>query len=228
MSGDIHDLFLGLDRAGPGDAASLAFALEGLAPDAHILDAGCGTGADLAQLLAAVPKGAVTAIDLSERFIADIRHRLPAVRALVADMAQPPAGPYDLIWSAGAVYTIGVETALKAWRAHLAPGGRVAFSDIAWSGPARPEAAVSFWQAEGVRIDDAATLESRITASGWRILRARWLGQGGWAAYYEPLAARLQSAALDPTLKAGFEAEIALWRAHGASYDYRIFLAEPA
>ena len=228
MSGDIYDLFLGLERAGPGDAPSLAWALEGIAPDAQVLDAGCGTGADLAQLLAAVPKGGVTAIDLSDRFITRVRRRFRDARAEVADMAAPPGGPFDLIWCAGAIYHLGVERALAAWRAHLAPQGLVAFSEICWTGPARPEAAVTFWQAEGIRIDDAATLERRITAQGWRILRARWLGQGGWAAYYEPLAAALQQADVDPALKAGFDAEIALWRAHGASYDYRILVVEPA
>jgi cyclopropane fatty-acyl-phospholipid synthase-like methyltransferase len=62
----IFRLFDGLDLCAPGDADSLTRAAAGLAPDAAVLDAGCGRGADLPVLLSLVPEGRVTAIDLSE------------------------------------------------------------------------------------------------------------------------------------------------------------------
>ncbi len=227
---DIFALFAPLDRAGPGDAESLhwALAVAGTAPDATVLDAGCGTGADLAELLAAVPRGRVVAVDTAPAFIERVRARFSAVEAHVADMADPPGGPFDLIWSAGAVYHLGVGPALDAWAGHLRPGGRVAFSDLAWYRPDPPEAARAFWAAEGLRLTDAAGLEAQVAAAGWKVLGARWLGPAGWASYYEPLAARLAAFDGDPDLIAGFRAEIALWRAHGRWYDYRIIVAAPA
>ena len=42
------------------------------------------------------------------------------------------------------------------------------------------------------------------------------------------LAARLADFAGDSALIEGFRAEIALWQAHGASYDYRLIVAAPA
>jgi SAM-dependent methyltransferase len=234
MSGAILDVFETLDRAGPGDAESLgrALALAGTPADAAVLDAGCGTGADLPGLLAAVPRGRVVAIDMAVPFVTRIRARFPQVRAEVADMADPPGGPFDLIWSAGAVYTIGIVAALRAWRGHLRPGGRVAFSDLCWTGADRPAEAVAFWEAEGLDLTDAAGLEAQVADAGWQVLGAFWLGQGAWAAYYEPLAARLDDLA-DATgemadVVAGFRREVALWRRHGASFGYRMVVCAPA
>jgi len=228
-AGDILDLFLPLERCGPGDADSLRWALSvaGTGPDARVLDAGCGTGADLAGLLAAVPRGRVVAVDTAAPFIEQVRARFPQIRAELADMADPPGGPFDLIWSAGAIYHLGVGPALAAWRWHLAPGGRVAFSDLCWMGADRPGAVAAFFAAEGAEPVDPVELEARVRNAGWRVLGARWLGPAGWAAYYDPLERRLAGFDGDPGLIAGFRQEIGLWRAHGARYDYRLIVAEP-
>jgi len=227
---DIFALFTPLDRAGPGDAASLRWALEvaGTRADARVLDAGCGTGADLPALLAAVPQGSVVAVDTGAPFIERVRARFAGVEAHVADMTNPPGGPFDLIWSAGAVYNLGVAAALKAWAGHLAPGGAVAFSDLCWRVAEPPDEARDFWAREGLNLPDAAGLEAQVTGAGWRVLGTRWLGHAGWAAYYEPLAARLVEFAGDAAMIDALRAEIALWRSHGASYDYRLIVAAPA
>jgi SAM-dependent methyltransferase len=227
---DIFALFAPLDRAGPGDAESLRWALEvaGTPPDATVLDAGCGTGADLPVLSAAVPAGRVVAVDSAPAFIDRVRARFPGIDAHAGDMANPPGGPFDLIWSAGAVYHLGVAPALSGWVRHLRPAGRVAFSDLCWRSPAPPEAARAFFAAEGVHPTDAAGLEAQVAQAGWRVLGARWLGRAGWAAYYEPLERRLDGFSGNPNLIAAFRSEIALWRAHGRSYDYRVLVTAPA
>lgn len=226
---DIFALFAPLDRAGPGSAASLrrALAIAGTPDDAVVLDAGCGTGGDLAALLAAVPRGRVVAVDTAMPFIERVRARFPQVATHVADMANPPGGPFDLIWSAGAVYQLGVAEALAAWRGHLRPGGRVVFSDLCWRAADPPAEARAFWQAEGLEPGDAAALDDTVRQSGYRVLGGFWLEEAGWAAYYEPLERRLDGFAGDAALTEGFRAEIALWRAHGASYGYRIVVAKP-
>jgi trans-aconitate 2-methyltransferase len=50
--------------------------LEGLAPDATVLDVGCGTGRVTEQLLALVPRGRVLALDASEAMVELARARL--------------------------------------------------------------------------------------------------------------------------------------------------------
>ena len=229
--GAILRLFAGLGRCAPGDAASVALATAGLAPDAVVLDAGCGRGADLPALLAAVPQGRVVAVDLAAPFVDHVRATWCGVQAHVADMLDPPGGPFDLIWSGGAAYGPGVAACLAAWRGALAPGGRVAFSHLCWRKDRPSEVARAFWAVEFPDMADVAALEATIHAAGMRSVVSRWLPDAAWDNYYAPLAARIDTLAPDPdpqmqAVLAGFRAEIAMWRENGADYGYRLTVAE--
>jgi trans-aconitate 2-methyltransferase len=57
-------------------AADVLARLEGIAPDARVLDVGCGTGQVTEALLALVPDGRVLAVDASEEMVARARERL--------------------------------------------------------------------------------------------------------------------------------------------------------
>jgi SAM-dependent methyltransferase len=231
------DLYDTLEREGPGDRESLDWALGVArpAPDAVVLDAGCGSGADIPGLLAHVPQGRIVAVDLHAPFIDRIRAAHghdPRVRAEVADMATPPGGPFDLIWSAGAIYFPGVTAGLRAWRPHLAPGGRVAFSQVAWT-VARPSAeAQAFWREEYPEMTDRDRVLAQVAAAGFRVLADRWLPQAAWKAYYGTLGARareLRSGARFELLAIldQAEREVGCWRAHGQDYGYLQIVAEP-
>ena len=222
-------LFSSLDRLGPGNAESLRWALgvAGIGVGATVLDAGCGTGADLGVLQAAVPQGRVIGLDAEPAFVARAQARFPRLRIETGDMADPPGGPFDMIWSAGAVYNLGVTRALTVWRDHLQPAGKVAFSDLRWRTEAPPEAAVAFWKADGVTVSSAEALEQEVVAAGYRVLGARWLGTPGWASYYGPLEVALDGFTGDPGVAEHLRAEIALWRTHGVSYGYRLIVCEP-
>lgn len=218
-----------LDRLGPGNAESLRWALGvvGLAPDAIVLDAGCGTGADLGTLLAAVPQGRVVALDRVQAFVDTARQRFVRVDARVGDYTDPPGGPFDLIWSAGAAYAVGVRAALESWRGHLTAGGRVAFSDIRWRGDTRPGAVRDFFESrQGVALGDVPALEAEVAQAGYRILNARWLGAPGWTSYYGPLEAALDTVETEPAEYTALRAEIALWRTYGVHYGCRIIVCE--
>lgn len=231
----IHE---GLPREGPGDRESLdrALGLAGTPRDGRICDAGCGPGADVPALLAHVPAGHVHAVDLHAPFIARVRaaHAGDArVTAEVADMARL-TGPYDLIWSAGAAYHLGVAEALAGWRGALAPGGRIAFSELCWAGAARPEAAARFFAEEYPPMTDVDGVLGQIAAAGFRCLGQRFLSRAGWAAYYGPLEARLDALAGraegDAELAAAVAMhrdEVAVWRAHGDSFGYLVCVAAP-
>lgn len=230
-------LHSGLKREGPGDAESLAWALD-LARTparARILDAGCGPGADL-QILSALRPGAhLVGMDLHAPFIDRIRAEQPHVEVVCGDMLAP-AGGFDLIWSAGAAYSVGVETALDAWRAALLPGGAVAFSDCLWRHGNPSPASHLFWQREYPAMRDLPGLLALLDATGWRVLGARWLGDAAWEAYYTPLEARIK--ALRPKAEAtgdaqmlavldDNQAEIDLWRSHGTDYGYYLTVVQP-
>ncbi|WP_102223368.1 class I SAM-dependent methyltransferase [Acidimangrovimonas sediminis] len=228
-------LYGGLDREGPGDRESLDWALgvAKLAPDARVLDAGCGSGADLAGLRAWVPAGAVLGLDKHAALVDRAARRCPGdpgVMVRLGDMAAP-GGEFGLIWSAGALYFLGVEAGLRRWRDRLAPGGKVAFSELAWRHRAVPETPRTFWAEAYPAMTDTAGIVGATEAAGFRVIASRWLPSAAWCAYYDPLAARCDALEQggDPDLAAAIaqaRAEIALWRLHGGSYGYLQVVAE--
>jgi hypothetical protein len=121
---------------------------------------------------------------------------------------------------------------MAGFRAALRPGGKAAFSQLCWLGDARPAAAAAFWAEEYPQMTDVAGVHAEIAAAGAQIIAATTLGPAGWAAYYDPLEARLD--VLEPGATGDLAAqvmahrrEIAVWREHGDSFGYRLFLVRP-
>ena len=103
------------------------------APDATVLDAGCGTGRDAELLLGRLSTGRVVAVDGSQRMLDRLRERLAGdldrVDALRADLGQPLpiTGRVDAVLSVAAFHWIPDHAALFAnLAAVLVPGGRLA------------------------------------------------------------------------------------------------------
>ncbi|HEY8043217.1 MAG TPA: class I SAM-dependent methyltransferase [Streptosporangiaceae bacterium] len=92
-------------RWGPAAIARLR-----LAGDETVADLGAGTGRDASQLLAALPRGRVLAIDGSQQMLAQLRERLAGqldrVQVLAADLREPlPAtGPVDAVLSVATLH----------------------------------------------------------------------------------------------------------------------------
>lgn len=225
-----------LPREGPGDLESLNCALSQISlPDApRILDAGCGPGADIPGLLAHRPQARIEARDTHAPYIDRILATYvddPRVHASTEDMAKP-IGQFDLIWSAGAVYFLGVRAALTAWRDHLMPAGAVIFSEISWTGePVSDEARAHWAEYEGMQEWHGVLAD--VEAAGYRIVAHRFLPRAAWASYYDPIQARVDTLrasnpdqALTNALDAE-QAEIDLWRAHGDEYGYLQVVAVP-
>ena len=136
------EVFEALPRQGPGSRACAVRALSlcrGLPAAPAVLDLGCGTGGQtlyLAELLA----GNLLAIDNHAPFITRLRANAAArglenrVAAEIGDMAAPgrEPGSFDLVWSEGALYQIGIANALRVCRGMLRPGGCLAFTDAVW------------------------------------------------------------------------------------------------
>lgn len=242
MSTDPHmeaffKLHRDLPREGPGAPEDVAWALGllDLPKQARIADVACGPGGDIAALLDAVPEAHVTALDKTPHFVEAARAAWgsdPRVTVLKADM-KVIANPYDLIWCAGAVYFMGVEAALKAWRKSLLPQGAIAFSEACWFTDARSKRATSLWAREYPTMMDEAGVRAQITAAGYEIIAQRRLDDAAWEAYYGPLMARsdlLRSdadIALIDVLDAA-EEEAACWRAHRGEFGYLLSVVVPA
>lgn len=131
-----------LPRQGPGNRACAARALglcRELPKFPAIIDLGCGVGGQTLQL-AELTSGSIVAIDSHapsiERLQAAIAERglLQRVSVIIGDMArleQPPES-FDLVWSEGALYSIGLRNALHVCHGLLRPGGYLAFTDAVW------------------------------------------------------------------------------------------------
>lgn len=235
MTGAFFRLHRDLPREGPGDRAEIdwALGLAGIARDAQILDAACGPGADIAGLLEHAPEGHVTAVDMTDHFVAQVRaayHGDARVTARVGDMATP-GGPFDLIWCAGALYFLGVEAGLQGWRASLAEGGCVAFSEPVYFVDTPSQGARAFW--EGHRAMTAPGICAAVEAAGYAVLGTKPVSDAAWEAYYRPLDARV--AALRPGADADLEKvldeaerEATLWRRHRDEVGYLMVVARPA
>ena len=226
-----------LPREGPGQAEDVAWAagLLDLPRRAQIADVACGPGGDIAALLAAAPEGHVTALDKMPHFVTAARKAWgadPRVTVLKADM-KVIANPYDLIWCAGAVYFMGVEKALRAWRKSLLPRGAVAFSEACWFTQDRSARAKAFWDTEYPSMTDEAGITAQIEAAGYRVLGQQRLKDASWEAYFTPLEQRAATlrAGADPALVAVLDEvaeEIACWRAHRDEFGYLLSVVTPA
>ena len=104
-----------------------------------VLDLGCGVGGQTLHL-ADLTSGSIIALDNHapgiERLRATVAGRGLAerIQPMVGDMAEsglPPAS-FDLVWSEGALYNIGIENALRICHGLLRPGGYLAFTDAVW------------------------------------------------------------------------------------------------
>lgn len=223
-----------LPRQGPGLPEDVHWALEGLevGREARILDAGCGPGADLETLAEARPMARIEGVEQIPHLADEARERLghfTNVQVTTGDMGAL-SDFYDFIWSAGAIYFLGVTEGLRLWRQSLALGGAIAFSEPVLD-PDAPQAAKEFW-ADYPQVTDYAGLKARVEAAGFEVVDHRPLGTAAWAAYYMPLAARVArlragaDAELEPVL-AEAEREITLWRAAPDHVRYELMLVRP-
>lgn len=232
-----------LPRQGPGDRASAerALALCGELPLApRVVDLGCGVGAQTLHL-AELTAGTIVALDSHAPAIARLRARLAErgmsdrVEAVVADMAEPglPAGGFDLVWSEGALYNLGIPRALEVCRELLRPGGLLAFTDAVWRVDEPPaEVKVSFdFDYPGMgRVPDVIRA---IDQGGFELLGHFMLpDEAWWAEFYTPMAHRIDALreryATDAealTVLAELAREPELHRRHGDTYGYAFFVA---
>ena len=221
-------------RQGPGLPEDVVWAVNraGAAGARRVLDAGCGAGADIPALLAAMPEAHLVAADLHGPFIDRVSRDHPQrVEAVQASM-DAPEGPYDFIWCAGAIYFLGVTEGLQAFAPRLSPGACVAFSEPVWTTPTPSDAAIANW-ADYPPMTDMAGIEARVAAAGYTILDTRLLPPEAWAAYYDPQDALIAELAPGADAEMAQVLEVAareahVARTHGDDFTYALLVVRPA
>jgi SAM-dependent methyltransferase len=197
------EVFETLPRQGPGNRAcaerALSFCRE-LPPEPAVLDLGCGVGGQTLQL-ASLTAGSIVAVDNHAPFVERLERTVaerglsPRVRPIVGEMASldlPPES-FDLVWSEGALYFIGLEKALGLCHTLLRPGGYLAFTDAVWlreDPPAEVRAAFEpFSSTMGLAADTLPLIER----AGLELVGHFTLPhESWWDDFYTPMLARLE------------------------------------
>ncbi|MEV6329467.1 bifunctional class I SAM-dependent methyltransferase/N-acetyltransferase [Streptomyces sp. NPDC051909] len=241
----LHDAFFalhhGLPRQGPGSDTTTRrlLSLAGPLPERpRVLDLGCGPGRS-ALLLAAEAGAEVTAVDLHEPFLAELREAAAArgldgrVRTLRADMGaleELPDGSFDLVWAESSVFVLGFDRALAEWRRLLAPGGTLVLTECVWTAEHPAPEPRAFWE-EHYPLRTVTANAAAAVAAGYHVLGTVPQPESDWDEYYGPLAQHADTADTSvPGMTeavAGARAEIALRRAHGGDYGYTGFALRP-
>lgn len=239
------DLHKPNERQGPGGdtETKLAMWLAGLdrSMPLNIADIGCGTGASTI-LLAQELDATITAVDFLPEFLDELEARatlngvVDRITTLSCSMEELPFAKdeYDVIWSEGAIYNMGFEAGVSAWKKFLKPGGKLVLSEITWLTDARPSEIQSHWEEEYPDIDVASAKIKILEKHGFSPVGYFVLPKSCWITnYYGHLKNRFD-AFLDKNGHSN-EArsivdiekyEIALYEKYYDYYSYGVYIAK--
>jgi len=252
-----------LPRLGPGDDALTQKALSGLFSEnqkpktdmgprrLQVLDIGCGNGSQTLELARRMDCE-ILAVDNHQPYLTELDRRAAAaglsdkINTCLMDMSGlgREQGPFDLIWSEGALYLMGFaegvlnphafRDGLQLCHDLLVPDGLLAVSELCWFRPDPPQECREFFEAEFPYMPTAEDNLGIIESCGLRLLDHFALPESAWLDnFYRPLEERLRSMrelyAADREkldLIEGIQMEIDIYRKHSSYYGYLFFLMQ--
>jgi SAM-dependent methyltransferase len=189
-----------LERQGPGSPEMTRRALgfvDGLGTDASILDLACGTGGQT-MVLAQNTVGDITGLDFNPAFIdvfngnakkLGFQDRVHGVVGSMTDLSFDK-GSFDLIWSEGAIDSVGFEKGIGYWNEFLKQDGYLAVTCPSWFSDKRPQEIEKFW---GDAVGGLGTVDENISAmhrTGYSFIAAFALPEKCWTdGYFTPRTA---------------------------------------
>lgn len=193
----ICEYYASVERQGPGSpeiTAKAAGFIDNINQESRIADIGCGTGGQTMVLAQHLP-GHITGIDLFPEFIhlfnrnAAKLGKQDRVKGIVGSMDALPfqEGELDLIWSEGAIYFMGFEEGLRAWRKFLKSGAYIAVSEASWFTEERPKEIEDFWQEAYPGIDTIPNKVAQMQRAGYVPMASFILPEICWTEhFYDP------------------------------------------
>jgi len=206
-----------------------------------ILDVGCGSGSQSLEL-ARLTHGEITAVDFHQPYLDELEKKAALaglsehITTVCTSMENLgfPAASFDLIWSEGAVYIIGFEEGLRAWRPLLKGGGCLVVSEISWICPNPAEEIKAFWESQYPKMGSIEQNISLVEGCGYQLLghftlpRSCW-----WGTYYRPLEGRFswfqEKYGGNPEALQVLEMtrrEIELFRKYSDCYGYEFYIVQ--
>ena len=233
-----------LPRQGPGDDDSTRRALalcKSLTSAPHVLDIGCGPGAQTLVLAEELHDASIIAIDIHQPYLDELQDRAEAAGLLdrvtptnmsMEEMTFAPE-TFDLIWAEGSAYIMGFSKAVADWRRLLKPKGYLAVTELVWLTEDRPIEAADFFRQEYPAMMNRAGVAESIRVAGYELIENFTLPDSAWwEPYYTPLLARLPALeskyagdAASLEVIAATRSEVDIRRRFASSYGYEFFVA---
>jgi hypothetical protein len=142
-------------------------------------------------------------------------------------------GQFDLIWSEGAIFIIGFETGLKAWKPLVKKGGFMVVSDAAWFEPEPPQELVQWWEKEGYVPGTEEQLSEQVKTAGLRLVATYRLPEAGGGIITTSQCLRIaeqrKTHGSDPACAAlldSLEYEAEMYGKYKRYYGYRFFIMQ--
>lgn len=234
---DFFRVFSTLESWGPGSVEDTTKAYQLLpSSPAHILEIGCGNG-NATMTLAALSDADIIAIDNEQsalnRLEAKIQAHQRSDRVSTACVSMTELrfakNRFDLIWSEGAIYVMGVESALAKWQPLLKPQGMLVFSDLVWLTDQPNDLASEFWRREYPDMQNIDTRLRQIQQAGYQVTGCFTVSENAWKNYYAPLQQRvsaLKASMPDSQALSDIQYEINIYQQYLGEFGYQFFIAQ--
>lgn len=185
---------IGLERQGPGSSEmtikALSF-LDNISTMSRTVDLGCGSGGQT-MILAQHITGNIIGVDQFPEFITVLNDNAKKlnlqerVSGIVGSMENLPfqKEEFDLMWSEGAIDSIGFEKGLIYWNCFLKKDGYIAVTCPSWLTNEHPTEIEKFWVDAGSGLD---TIENNIfimQKCGYSFVAAFTLPEKCWTDNY--------------------------------------------
>jgi ubiquinone/menaquinone biosynthesis C-methylase UbiE len=238
-----YEIFTELPRQSPGDHDSTVKALR-LIPEipapVRILDIGCGTGNQTIDLAREI-NGKIIAIDNYQPFLDRLEYNAnrlgvsDKIECRLADMFKLKfkEESFDIIWSEGAVYILGLQNALREWKKFIKPKGYIVVSEFNWMVKKPPREMKDYFEQDSIYATDIEGSKNIISAAGYELIKDFIIPENDWHDFYNPLEDILglfrkikadDRGALD--LIDSIQYEIDLFRKHPGTYGYVFYIMQ--
>lgn len=237
------ELYEKLPRGGPGDNISTRRAyllMKDIPEKPYILDIGCGPGIQTMEL-AKIHNSKIIAIDNHQPFLDILENNartdgLNNITTKNMSMMEMTFGDntFDIIWSEGALYFMGMSNALKKCKELLKPGGYLAFTEAVYLSPDPPQVVKDFWDSEYPDIQNVQGNLDLIKAIGFEIidhftlLKHSWFDHfyGPMEGYIKELKQKYQDEQVALNIFKTSQSEIEFYREYSDHYGYEFFIVQ--
>ena len=134
---------------------------------------------------------------------------------------------FDVIWSEGSAYIMGVYKALESWKSLLKPGGYMIMSDLVWVSSERSLEAIEFWHENYPNMKTVQQHKNTIEKLGYKIVNTFQSSLKSWNNYLTPLTKKIEMLSTT-TVKSkaliDIKKEMIIHQKYLGQYGYQVFV----